>query len=29
MNYYFNKFKADASHAGAFLADSPSATQTW
>ncbi|HZM58030.1 MAG TPA: ABC transporter substrate-binding protein [Acidimicrobiales bacterium] len=29
MTYYHNKFKADASHAGAFLADSPSATQTW
>jgi branched-chain amino acid transport system substrate-binding protein len=29
MNYYYNKFKADASHAGAFLADSPSASQTW
>ena len=29
MTYYYNKFKADASHAGAFLADSPSATQTW
>jgi branched-chain amino acid transport system substrate-binding protein len=29
MNYYYNKFTADASHAGAFLADSPSASQTW
>ena len=29
MTYYYNKFKADASHAGAFLADSPSAAQTW
>ncbi len=29
MNYYSNRFKADASHAGAFLADSPSAAQTW
>ena len=29
MTYYYNKFKADASHAGAFLADSPSASQTW
>ena len=29
MNYYFNKFNAAASHAGAFLADSPSASQTW
>ena len=29
MNYYYNRFKAEASHAGAFLADSPSATQTW
>ena len=29
MNFYYNKFKADASHAGAFLADSPSASQTW
>ena len=29
MNYYYKKFTADASHAGAFLADSPSATQTW
>jgi branched-chain amino acid transport system substrate-binding protein len=29
MAYYFNKFKSDASHAGAFLADSPSAAQTW
>jgi branched-chain amino acid transport system substrate-binding protein len=29
MNYYHNKFRADASHAGAFLADSPSASQTW
>ena len=29
MTYYHNKFTADASHAGAFLADSPSAAQTW
>jgi ABC-type branched-subunit amino acid transport system substrate-binding protein len=29
MSYYANKFKADKSKAGAFLADSPSATQTW
>ena len=29
MDFYYNRFKADASHAGAFLADSPSATQTW
>jgi ABC-type branched-subunit amino acid transport system substrate-binding protein len=29
MNYYYKKFTSDASHAGAFLADSPSATQTW
>ena len=29
MTYYYNKFKSDASHAGAFLADSPSAAQTW
>ena len=29
MNYYYAKFKSDASHAGAFLADSPSASQTW
>ncbi len=29
MTYYYNRFKSDASHAGAFLADSPSASQTW
>jgi branched-chain amino acid transport system substrate-binding protein len=29
MNYYYNRFKADAGHAGAFLAESPSAAQTW
>jgi branched-chain amino acid transport system substrate-binding protein len=29
MTYYHNKFTAEASHAGAFLADSPSAAQTW
>jgi len=29
MNYYYNKFKSDANYAGAFLADSPSAAQTW
>ena len=29
MNYYANKFKADKDKAGAFLANSPSATQTW
>ncbi len=29
MDYYYAKFKSDASHAGAFLADSPSASQTW
>jgi branched-chain amino acid transport system substrate-binding protein len=29
MTYYANKFKADKSKAGAFLADSPSAAQTW
>ena len=29
MNYYYNKFKSDANYAGAFLADSPSASQTW
>jgi len=29
MTYYHSKFTADASHAGAFLADSPSAAQTW
>ncbi len=29
MDYYYNKFKSDADKAGAFLADSPSATQTW
>lgn len=29
MNYYYKRFTSDASHAGAFLADSPSASQTW
>jgi ABC-type branched-subunit amino acid transport system substrate-binding protein len=29
MTFYYNKFRSDASHAGAFLADSPSASQTW
>jgi len=29
MDYYYKKFTSLASHAGAFLADSPSATQTW
>ena len=29
MDYYANKFKADKSKAGAFLANSPSAAQTW
>ena len=29
MNYFYNRFKVDASHAGAFLADSPSAAQAW
>ena len=29
MDYYYKKFTSDASHAGAFLADSPSASQTW
>jgi len=29
MNYYYKKFTPLASSAGAFLADSPSASQTW
>ena len=29
MTYYANKFKSDKSKAGAFLANSPSAAQTW
>ena len=29
MDYYYAKFKSDTGHAGAFLADSPSASQTW
>ena len=29
MDYYYNRFKPLAHYAGAFLANSPSATQTW